>query len=152
MKTTELLAAYQKLKLPEMMLKGLNAQSQTINSPADALTWFLSQKPQSGWLQLQQKDIAFTQGDLSAIDNPKHGFLMQAEAMLNDTSSISIRYNGKDGYLATTFNLTNGDTHMMDTVTLLGTAKAPGKSRYVRVWDMESKRPTVAIFNGFEGI
>jgi hypothetical protein len=152
MKTTELLAAYQKLKLPEMTLTGLNTQSQTISSPAQALSWFLSKQPQAGWLQLQQKDIAFTQGDLSAIDNPEHGFLMQAEAMLNCTSSISIRYNGKGGYLATTFNVTNGDTHLTDTITLLGTAKAPGKSRYIRIWDMENKRPTVAMFNGFEGI
>jgi hypothetical protein len=150
MKTTELLAAYQKLKLPEMTLTGFNAQSQTINSPAEALNWFLSQRPRSGWLQLQQKDIAFTHGNLSNIDNLQHGFLMHAEGCVDEKTSISIRYDGKGGYLATVFTLPNGDSHLVDTILLLGTAKAPGKSRYLRIWDMQTKRPIVAVFNGFE--
>jgi hypothetical protein len=153
MNTTELISAYQKVGhgLPSMNATGFTSQSHTIDSPDAALAWFLSQRPLSGWLQLQQKDIAFSNSNLSDADNPQHGFLMHAEGYVDEKTSISIHYDGKGGYLATTFKLSNGDTHMIDTVTLLGTAKAPGKSRYLRIWDMQTKRPIVAVFNGFEG-
>jgi hypothetical protein len=153
MNTIELISAYQKTGhgLPAMNATGFASQSHTIDTPDAALAWFLSQRPRSGWLQLQQKDIAFTHGNLSNINNLQHGFLMHAEGCVDEKTSISIRYDGKSGYLASTFNLSNGDTHLTDTVTLLGTAKAPGKSRYLRIWDMQTKRPMMTMFNGFEG-
>jgi hypothetical protein len=154
MNTIELISAYQKTGhgLPAMNATGFASQSHTIDTPDAALAWFLSQCPQSGWLQLQQKDIAFAHGNLSNIDNPQHGFLIHAEGCIDEKTSISIRYDGKGSYLATVFTLPNGDSHLVDTILLLGTAKASGKSRYLRIWDTQTKCPMMAMFNGFEGI
>ena len=114
------------------------------------MKWYIDQQPQSGWVQLQQKDIAFIDGNLSNLNNPEHGFLMQAEGCVNDSTSIAIKYDGMGGYLATSIKLTQGDTYLVDDVKLIGTAKAPGKSCYKRIWDMQTKRPMLAMFNGFE--
>lgn len=150
MNTQTLLEAYNKLNLPKMQATDASITTTQLMNPADALQWYIHQKPISGWLQLQQKDIAFNNGNITNLNNPEYGFLMQAEGCVNESTSIAIKYDGAGAYLATIIRLTQGNTYLMDEVKLIGTAKAPGKSNYKRLWDMQTKRPMLAMFNGFE--
>lgn len=150
MNTQTLLDAYNHLSLPAMQTRDATITTNKLSSPSDALQWYIDQRPQSGWVQLQQKDIAFYDGNLTGLNKREHGFLMQAEGCVSDSTSIAIKYDGMGGYLATSIKLTQGDTYLVDEVKLIGTAKAPGKSCYKRIWDMQTKRPMLAMFNGFE--
>ena len=150
MNTQTLLEAYNLLSLPAMQTTDATITTSKVTSPAEALKWYIDQQPESGWLQLQQKDIAFDKGNLANLNNPEHGFLIQAEGYVNNSTSIAIKYDGMGGYLTTSIKLTKGDTYLVDEVKLIGTAKAPGKSCYTRLWDMQTKRPMLAMFNGFE--
>lgn len=152
MNTEQLLEAYSKLNLPKMQATNADITLKQVTNPSEALKWYIDQRPKSGWVQLQQKDITFNDGDLTRLNNPDNGYLMQAEGCIDDVTAITIKYDGKGGYVATRICLTTGQTYLMDEVTLIGTSKAPGKSCYKRIWDMQTKRPMLAMFNGFEGV
>lgn len=154
MNSNTLLQAYQQIakarNLPELTPCGLNMTTQTL-AYDQALTWFMAQQPQSGWLQTQQQDIAFTHGDISMLSDPTLGAIIHGEAMINDTTSLSLRYNGQGGYTAALLTLDpSSDEYSFDSMRFIAHPKAPGNSHYWRIWNMQSSQPMLAMFRGFQ--
>jgi hypothetical protein len=130
-------------ELPQLChLERTTRQCQQPDEVKQALKDF---QPQQGWLCFQSTIVPFKKGEL-----PDKGTILYGEVKGKNRQALHIQQNGNGGWLLTTFQEQEGDTHLVEYTQLLG--EFDDFLHYRVFWQQDGDqgyRPICAAFNGF---
>lgn len=117
-------------------------------NPDEVKTALKEFQPQQGWLCFQDTITYFKNSDL-----PDAGVILYGEVKSSNNKALHIQPNNTGGWLLTTYQEQNGDTHLVETTQLLDEFNESGNLAYRIYWQSDGEqgyRPICAAFAGFK--
>ncbi len=132
-------------KLPQLC--HLERSTRQCQQPDEVKQVLKNFQPEEGWLCFQSSVAFFKKGEL-----PNKGTILYGEVKGKNRRALHIQQNGNGGWLLTTLQEQEGNTHMVEYTKLLGEFDDPGDLHYRVFWQADAEqgyRPICAAFNGF---